>query len=107
MIEYRAIAGADGQEDLAVSTSVVTLTLPAAFSANTIVQGRAMIQVRTASIVFSLNGVDPTAADASTGHTLAVGDVLSISGSELAALKMIRATGTNAAVNVRYERRVN
>ena len=107
MIEYRAIAGATGEEDITVSTAVKTLTLPAVFTANTIVQGRAQIQVRTAGVVYTINGVAPTAADASTGHTLAIGDILVVTGSELAALKMIRSTGVDAAVHVRYERRIN
>ena len=107
MSDFRAIALAAGEEDLAISTTVVTLTLPSVFSANTIVQGRAVIQVRTAGVVYTLNGVAPTAGDASTGHTLAVGDILVVAGSELAALKMIRSTGTDGAVHVRYERKVN
>ena len=104
MAEYRAVEGSGGEEDITVSTAVKTLTVPGALS-NTLVLARAQIQVRDAGLVYSINGVTPTAADASTGHTLAVGDILIVTGSELAALKMIRSSGTDSKVHVRYERR--
>ena len=106
MAEYRAIEGATGEQDFTVSTTVKTLTVPSALS-NKIVMARAVIQVRTAGVIYTVNGVTPTAADASTGHTLAVDDILIVTGSELGALKMIRSTGVDGAVHVRYERRVN
>ena len=101
--EFRAIAGAAGDENIAVSNTVQSLTVPADLKKT----GRAVVQVRTAGVVYTLNGVAPTAADASTGQTLAVGDLLIVTGSEMSVLQLIRSTGTDSAVHVRYERRIN
>lgn len=107
MSDFRALAGAAAEQDLTVSTAVITLTIPAAFTANTIKLGRALLQVRTAGLIYTLNGVAPVAADFTSGQSLAIGDILQVTGSELSALQMIRSTGTNSLVHVRYERRVN
>ena len=106
MAEYRAIEGAVGEEDIAITATVKTLTVPTTFS-DTIVSGRAKIQVRTAPIRYTLNGVPPNTMIVSSGQTLNVNDTLVITGSELAALRMVRATATDADAHVRYERRIN
>lgn len=100
MPEYRAIEGAAGEEDIPVGKTVKTLTIPAEGS-------RAKVQVRTAGIIYSINKEAPFATALKTGSTLEVGDILTVTGTELAALRMVRATTTNANAHVRYERRIN
>ena len=100
---WRGFVGATGEEDPTVAATVVTLTLPTGFNQ---ANGRAVIQVRTAAILFTLNGVDPTATDYTTGSEVRSGSSLTVYGSEMGALKMIRATATSAEVHVRYETRV-
>lgn len=104
MAEFRAVEGATGEEDITVSTVVKSLTVPSSIAGPT--DGRAIVQVRDQALVYTINGVTPTAADASTGLTLAVDDILIVSGTEVAALKMIRASGTDSKIHVRFERRI-
>ena len=107
-IEYGPILATDADENIAVSSSAVNLTLPAEFSSKGVNSGKAVIQVRDAAILYTINGTAPTAADESTGNKLNVGDELVITSlSEMRNLNMIRATGTDGAVFVRYEKRIN
>jgi len=80
------------QYGLAVSSSVVKLTVPAT--------GRtAEIYVRGASIVFTRDGTDPTAT---AGFQADVGDIIVLNArKEVQALEMIRQS-TDATVDVEY-----
>lgn len=102
---WRALETVDGDEDIAVSSSVKTLTLPTRFSGDE-ANGRAVIQCRTGDVLFTLNGTAPTAATLGTGTVLFVNGTLIVYGSEMQKLNLIRATGTDGAVQVRYERRI-
>lgn len=103
---YHAVLGATGEEDPTISSTVVTLTIPAVLSTNNAKVGRAVIQCRTADVIFTINGEDPTAADATTGTTLFVGAQLTVYGVEMSQLKLIRASSTDGDIHVRYERKI-
>jgi histidine ammonia-lyase len=109
MPSYSSIVATDADQSISVSNTAATLTLPAEFaSTGGSHSGRVTVQVRTAAILYTINGTAPTAADESTGIKLNVGDILILT--TLAAmrnLKMIRASGTDGAVFVQYEKRVN
>lgn len=102
--QFHALLGSSGTQDLTISTTAISLTIPAALATQTANSGRAVIQCRTADILFNVNGVDPTAADATTGDTLFRNAILTVYGIEMSQLRMIRATSTNGVVHVRYER---
>lgn len=109
MSEYSSILATDADESITVDATAAgkTLTLPAEY-ATSARGGRALIQVRTAPILYTLNGTAPTATDESTGTKLNVGDILILTGLiEMRNLKMIRATATSGAVFVHYEKKVN
>lgn len=81
------------QFGLSVSSTVVTLTVPNAAMA-------AEIFVRTAPINFTREGTDPTS---SKGFTAYPDDIIMInSRGELDKFECIRATGTDATVDVEY-----
>lgn len=104
---YSSIRATDADQNIAVSSSTVTLTLPAHFSTNGVNNGRAQIQVRTAAILYTKNGTAPTAATESTGTKLKVGDFLILETlEEMNLLNMIRATGVDGAVFVEYSKYV-
>ena len=103
---YSAILATDADQSVAVSNSAATLTLPAHFSSSGVTAGRVSIQVRTAPILYTLNGTAPTAADESTGKKLVPGDTLILTTLvEMRNLNMLRATGTDGAVFAVYEKR--
>lgn len=110
---YSAILATDADEPITVGGAAVTLTLPSVFAAadrktKGVTGGRVVIQVRTAPILYTLNGTAPTDSDASTGERLEVGDRLTLTTfAEMDNLKMIRATATSGAVFCTYERRVD
>ena len=60
----------------------------------------ATLTVETAPIRLTLDGTAPVAS--TTGHLFRVDDVIELSGEEIAKVKMIRDTGTSAAVEVTY-----
>jgi len=109
MPSYSSIIATDADESISVTATAATLTLPAQFSSTGGSNaGRVTIQVRTAPILYTINGTAPTAADESTGIKLNVGDILILT--TLACMRnlnMVRATGTSGAVFVQYEQRVN
>lgn len=81
------------QYGLAVSTTVVTLTVPAAAMV-------AEIYVRTASVVFARSGTDPTATQ---GFQADPGDIILLnSRSELDRFEVIRQGATDATLDVEY-----
>lgn len=107
-VHYSAIAEADGDEEITVAGTAQTLTAPAEFTRNGSFGGKAEIQCRTAALIFTLTGTGPTDQDATTGMTLDAGDILVLyTKTEIANLKMIRATGTSALVHVQYSKRIN
>ena len=111
MPSYTAILAADADANLAVSSAAVQLTLPSIYSAanrqKSVMSGRGTIQVRTAPVLFTLNGTAPTDADESTGTKLGVGDFLRLTTfAEMVNLNLIRATGSDGAVFYFFERRV-
>ena len=107
MPNYSAILATDADQNIAIDATARTLTLPAYFSPNGST-GRAVILVRTAAVLFTTNGTAPTAADESTGDKASVGDrIITVGQVEMKNIKMIRATGVDAAVFVRYEKRVD
>ena len=109
MVQFSTILGTDGDQPLAVPNTAVTLTLPAYFTSGTgVTQGKAIIQCRTAAVLFTLNGIAPTAADRTTGTQLAVEDQLILETlAEMQNVKFIRATGTDGALFIIYQKRVN
>ncbi len=113
MSSYSSIVAADADETISVAATAATLTLPSIFTkANRATKGpnggRVTIQVRTAPILYTINGTAPSAADESTGIKLNVGDLLILTTlPEMDNLNMIRATSTTGAVFAQYERRVN
>ena len=81
------------QYGLSVADTVVTLTVPAAAMC-------AEIYVRTASIVFTRTGVDPTST---AGFQADVGDIILLnSRAELDGFEAIRQTSTSATVDEEY-----
>ena len=112
MPSYSAILSTDADESISVTSTAGELTLPAVFAAAArqargVSGGSATIQVRTAPILYTINGTAPTAADASTGIRLNIGDIIILTTFiEMDNLKMRRATDTDGAVFVQYERRV-
>ena len=81
------------QYGLAVGATVVTLTVPAAAMC-------AEIYVRTAPIVFTRTGTDPTAT---AGFQANAGDIILLnSRAELDRFEAIRQGGTSATVDVEY-----
>jgi|TARA_Y100000310_G_scaffold33677_1_gene31841 hypothetical protein len=113
MNKYAAIADTDGDENISVTDSATTLTLPSIFAAadrqtKGVTGGRATIRVYKAPILFTRTGTAPTAADLSTGTPLWIGEVLVLTAfKDMDNLNMVRATGVNGAVYVYYERQVN
>lgn len=109
MPDYSGIIDADGDQTLAVSNAVVTLTKPAFYAqTGSGSSGRASIQVRTAAVLYAFHTGSLAAADESTGTKLSVGDILVLETiSEIDNLKLIRATGSDGAVFVQYEKRIN
>lgn len=113
MPSYSAILATDGDENISVGGTVATLTLPTALNASArqtkgVTGGRATIRVRTAPILYTLNGTAPTDSDYTTGQELKVGELLVLTSfAEMDNFKAIRATATTAALYVQYERRVN
>ena len=104
-MDYSAILAADANENIEITDSVVQLTLPAYYSSTGIISGRCRIQVRTAAILFTPTGNAPTASNEATGEKANVGDVIILDTLvEMKNLNMVRATGTNAAVFVTYEK---
>lgn len=104
-VEYRSIAGEEGEEDLAVGATVVRLTLPSAITTSLYqsLYGRAQVQNRDADLIFKINGLDPVAEDPSSGQTLFRPATLEVIGVEMSNLRMVRATAVDSAVHVRYE----
>ena len=108
MPSYTSITATDSDQNLAVSSTAVALTLPAyfTFTGGRVNHGRVTIQCRTAPVLFTLNGTAPTAADESTGTKLKVGSQLILTTlKEMRSIKFIRATGTDGAVFAFYEAR--
>ena len=107
MPTYSAILATDAAQNIAIDATARTLSLPAYFSPNGST-GRAIILVRTAAVLFTTNGTAPTAADESTGDKAVKGARITVNGQvEMKNIKMIRATSTDAAVFVRYEKKVD
>lgn len=108
MPSYSAIVAADGDQNLAVSNTPVALTLPAHYSSSGVNSGMAQVQVRTAAVLYTLNGVAPTVADESTGTKLSVGDILVLETlAEMRNVQFIRATGTDGALFITYFKRID
>ena len=103
-IEFRALAGESAEQDLLIGTSVVRLSVPPGLVTN---NGRGLVQNRNADLIFKINGLEPTAADPTTGQTLFRPSTLEVVGTEMTNLRMVRASSIDSAVHVRYEERVN
>ena len=113
MPSYSALLDADADESIAVTSSAGELTLPAAFSVASrqtrgVTGGRVTILVRTAPILWTINGTAPTAGDDSTGDKVLVGSRLILTTfAEMDNLKMRPATATDGAAFATYQRRIN
>lgn len=110
MPSYAPIISADADENVSVTASAGELTLPAYFTATSgrVNHGRAILTVRTARILYTENGTAPTAADESTGTPADIGDQLIIpSKTGMTNFKARRATGTDGAFFVRYQKRID
>lgn len=91
-VRSRSSAGG-GQAGLSVSTAVVTLTVPATAMC-------AEAYVRTASVVFTRNGTDPSAT---AGFQADPGDIILLNSREdLETVEFIRQGGTDATMDVEY-----
>ncbi len=91
-VRSRSTTG-EAQFALAVSTTVVTLTVPRAGMC-------AEIYVRTAAVVFTRDGSAPTAT---RGIQAAIGDIVLLnSRDELDKVRFIRQGATDAALDVEY-----
>ena len=91
-VRSRSSAGG-AQFALSIATTVVTLTVPNAAMC-------AEIYVRTASIVFTRDGTDPTATQ---GIQADVGDIILLnSREELDNFEAIRQGGQSATIDVEY-----
>ncbi len=98
--QYRALAGSPSEQDKTVSTTIITLTVPAEAA-------RAICICRDANIIYTLNGIAPVASDVSSGHQMtANATILYLFGTEMNTAQFIRATATNAKLHVRYERKL-
>jgi len=106
LAEYRAIEGKVGEEHIIVKGEVKQLSVPDTLT-NVSTQGRAVIQVKDAPLLYSINGEDPFPSTITRGHELAPRDLLIVTGSELGALKMVRKGVKDSILHVRYERRIN
>lgn len=83
---------ARGYEQITVSTTVKTLTIPVGTT-------KAVVLVETQSLRFTDNGTTPT----SSVGSLATSQVeIEVCAPQLGEFRMIRATGTDSAVSVRY-----
>lgn len=108
MPRYSAILATDGDQTLAVSNSDATLTLPAHYASSGVNDGRAVGLVRTAAILFTVNGTGPTAANEATGDKAGVGARVILEGLvEMRNFKAQRATSTDGAMYWRYEKRID
>lgn len=108
MPTYSNIRGADADQNLAVSNTAVGLTLPAYATQTGASPMRARCQVRTAAVLFTTNQTDPTAANEATAQKANVGDFVTAYGvQEIKDISFIRATGTDGALFIIYERRVD
>jgi hypothetical protein len=88
----RRLSAGGAQYGLAVSTSVVTLTVPASAEAGE-------VYVRTAAVVFTRDGTDPTSTK---GIQANVGDIILLnSRDELEDFEVIRKS-SNATLDVEY-----
>lgn len=101
-ISDQAIAG--DYEQLTVSTVAVTPTSSklsvTLATGGTKHAARAFITVEVAGMRLRFDGVAPTS---SVGHLISSGDYITIDGVEnVSNIKMIRATGTDATVNITY-----
>lgn len=108
MPSYTSIVAADADRSDTISNTAVTLTLPAYFtvSSGRVNHGRAVIQVRTAPILYTVNGTAPTAADESTGTKANIGDLIIITTlNEMRNFNAIRATGSDGAIFTYYQAR--
>ena len=107
MVEYGPIIATDADEQISVAGTAATLTLPAEFSSNGVNGGRAAVEVRTAAILYTLNGTAPTDSTQTTGHLLQPGEKLTLTSlAEMRNLNIIRATATSADVFVSYQKKL-
>lgn len=91
-VRSRSTAGG-AQNGLAVSTTVVSLTVPRAGMV-------AEMYVRTASVVFKRNTVDPTATEGTQAN---VGDIIVLnSRAECDNFRVIRQGSVDAALDIEY-----
>lgn len=108
MPSYSAILDNDGGESIPVATSIATLTLPAHFSSAGVNSGRALIQVKSAPILYTLYSADPQRTPPVIGIQLDPGEFLILTTFvEMRQLKMVKATSKNSAVFVQYDRKIN
>ena len=105
---YSNIRAADADQNLAVSSTAVALTLPAYATQTGRSPMRARCQVRTAAILYTTNGTDPTVANEATAQKVPVGGFVTAYGiPEMTDIRFIRATGTDGALFIIYERLVD
>lgn len=113
MASYSSILNADADANLAIDDTARGLTLPSVFAkadrqTKGVTGGRVTIQVRTAPVLYTLNGTAPTAADLTTGTELFPGDLLILTTlAEMDNVSLIRATSTSGVIFYFFERRVN
>ena len=100
---WRGWVGSTGDEDLAIGMNAVSLTIPSGFNTG---NGRAVVTIRRAPVLFTLSKTAPQYENSGTGSPLAVGATLIVYGSEILNLRLVRAGVKNASVHVRYELRV-
>ena len=105
---YSNIRGADADQNLPVSNTAVGLTLPAYATQTGASPMRARCQVRTAAILFTTNGIDPSAANEATAQKVNVGEFITAYGiQEMKDISFIRATGSDGAMFIIYEKRID
>lgn len=105
---YGAIIEADADEVITVAGTAVTLTLPAEFTRAGVSDGRVVIAVSTAAIIYTTNGVAPADQTVGPGIQRGAGDVIEITGlTAMRNFKAIRATASSGKLSVQYEKRKN
>lgn len=104
MPEYSAILEEDGDQYLEVSSTAVQLTEAAWYKTSGVNSGRAVCQVQIAPVLVTNNTTAPLGGSERTGTRANVGDSIRLNLVEIRNTKFIRATNTDAALFVRYEK---
>ena len=105
---FSTILASDANQNIDPITNTVSkLILPGYYYSDGVVTGRCRIQVRTAAILFTTTSVTPKAGDEGTGEKANVVDVIILDTLvEMRNMQMCRATSTDGAVFVTYEKTI-